>query len=51
MSEPTVTRAHVREATLGEVPAVAAAVESLLVELGGRCPSLADMETEVRAIV
>jgi branched-chain amino acid aminotransferase len=51
MSEPTATRAGVREATLAEVPAVAAAVESLLVELGGRCPSLTDMEAEVRAIV
>jgi branched-chain amino acid aminotransferase len=51
MSEPTAIGARVREATLAEVPAVAAAVESLLVELGGRRPSLAEMEAEVRAIV
>jgi branched-chain amino acid aminotransferase len=51
MSEPTAIRARVREATPGEVPAVAAAVESLLVELGGRRPSMAEMEAEVRAIV
>ena len=51
MSEPTAIRARVREATLGEVPQVAAAVESLLVELGGRRPSPAEMEAEVRAII
>jgi branched-chain amino acid aminotransferase len=51
MSEPTAIEARVREATPGEVPAVAAAVESLLVELGGRRPSPAEMEAEVRAIV
>jgi branched-chain amino acid aminotransferase len=49
MSEPTAIGARVREATLAEVPAVAAAVESLLVELGGRRPSRAEMEAEVRA--
>ncbi len=38
MSEPTAIEAQVREATPDEVPAVAAAVESLLVELGGRRP-------------
>jgi branched-chain amino acid aminotransferase len=51
MSEPAAIGARVREATLGEVPAVAAAVESLLVELGGRRPSPAEMEAEVRAIL
>jgi branched-chain amino acid aminotransferase len=51
MSEETATRARVREATLDEVPAVAAAVEGLLVELGGRRPSREEMEAEVRAIV
>ncbi len=51
MSEPTAIGARVREATPGEVPAVAAAVETLLVELGGRRPSRAEMEAEVQAIV
>jgi len=51
MSEPTAIGTRVREATPGEVPAVAAAVESLLVELGGRRPSPDEMEAEVRAIV
>lgn len=51
MSEETAIRARVREATPAEVPAVAAAVEGLLVELGGRRPSREEMETEVRAIV
>jgi branched-chain amino acid aminotransferase len=49
VSEPTALRASVREASAGEVPAVAAAVESLLVELGGRRPSPEEMEAEVRA--
>lgn len=51
MSEPTALRASVREASAGEVPAVAAAVESLLVELGGSRPAPEEMEAEVRAIV
>jgi branched-chain amino acid aminotransferase len=51
MSDPAATKARVREATLDEVPAAAAAVESLLVELGGRRPSPEEMEAEVRAIV
>lgn len=51
MSEPAAIGARVREATLGEVPEVAAAVEGLLVELGGRRPSREEMEAEVRAIV
>jgi branched-chain amino acid aminotransferase len=51
MSEPTAIGARVREASAAEVPEVAAAVEGLLVELGGRRPSRAEMEAEVRAIV
>jgi branched-chain amino acid aminotransferase len=51
VSEPTAIRARVREASLGEVPAVAAAVESLLVELGGRRPTPEEMEAEVRAAI
>ena len=51
MSEPTATEVRVREATPDEVAAVAAAVETLLVELGGRRPSRAEMEAEVQAIV
>jgi branched-chain amino acid aminotransferase len=51
VSEPTALRASVREASAGEVPAVAAAVESLLVELGGRRPAPEEMEAEVRAAI
>jgi len=41
----------VREAGEGDVEAVAAAVESLLVELGGRRPARADLEAEARALI
>jgi branched-chain amino acid aminotransferase len=51
VSEPTAIGARVREASVEEVAEVAAAVESLLVELGGRRPSREEMEAEVRAIV
>lgn len=51
MSEQAAIGAQVRAATLDEVPAVAAAIESLLVELGGRRPSRAEMEAEVRAAI
>jgi branched-chain amino acid aminotransferase len=51
MSEPAAIGARVREATAGEVPAVAAAVENLLVELGGKRPSREEMEAEVRAAI
>jgi GNAT superfamily N-acetyltransferase len=51
VSEPVATRARVRAARVEEVAAIAAAIESLLVELGGRRPAPAEMEAEVRAIL
>jgi GNAT superfamily N-acetyltransferase len=51
MSDPVATEATVREAGAEDVRAVAAAVESLLVELGGRKPSTAEMEAEVQALL
>jgi GNAT superfamily N-acetyltransferase len=51
VSEPTAIGARVREASAAEVAEVAAAVERLLLELGGRRPSRVEMENEVRAIV
>jgi GNAT superfamily N-acetyltransferase len=41
----------VREATREDLPAVVDAVEELLVELGGKRPSRAEMETEVGALL
>ncbi|MGN6253679.1 MAG: GNAT family N-acetyltransferase [Solirubrobacterales bacterium] len=51
MSEPVAARATVREAGAEDARAVAVAVESLLVELGGRKPSPVEMEGEVRALL
>jgi GNAT superfamily N-acetyltransferase len=51
VSDPVATQATVREAGAGDVRAVVAAVESLLVELGGRKPSPAEMEAEVQALL
>lgn len=51
MSEPVATQASVREARAGDVEGVAAAVASLLAELGGRCPERSELETEVRALL
>ena len=51
MSEPVTTEATVREAGSADVEPVADAVESLLVELGGRCPERAELESEVRALL
>ncbi|HEU5105688.1 MAG TPA: GNAT family N-acetyltransferase [Solirubrobacterales bacterium] len=51
MTEPLATETTVREAGAGDVTAVAAAVESLLLELGGRRPERSDLETEVRALL
>lgn len=51
MSEPVATQASVREAGAGDVEGVAAAVASLLAELGGRCPERSELETEVRALL
>ncbi|HET8815007.1 MAG TPA: GNAT family N-acetyltransferase [Solirubrobacterales bacterium] len=48
MTDPVATEASVREAGAGDVEGVADAIESLLVELGGRCPERDELETEVR---
>jgi GNAT superfamily N-acetyltransferase len=45
------TQTAVREAGTEDVEEVAAAVESLLLELGGRRPERADLEAEVRALL
>jgi len=47
----TPTDMTVRAAGAGDVEGVAAAVESLLTELGGRMPSRAEMEAEVQALL
>jgi GNAT superfamily N-acetyltransferase len=50
MSEPAVTvPATIRPAISADVAAVAAAVEALLVELGGSRPPRADLEAEIRS--
>lgn len=51
MSEPVATESTVREAGADDVEAVALAVESLLLELGGRRPERSDLEAEVRALL
>lgn len=51
MSDQVATEARVREAGAEDVAAVAAAVEALLVELGGRRPERAALEAEVRALL
>jgi GNAT superfamily N-acetyltransferase len=51
VSEPLASEATVREAGDGDVAAVAGAVESLLLELGGRRPERHELETEVRALL
>ena len=51
MSEPVATETAVREAGAGDVEGVATAVESLLRELGGRCPDRPSLEAEVRALL
>lgn len=51
MSEPVAAGATVREAGADDVEAVAAAVESLLLELGGRRPERSQLEAEVRALL
>jgi GNAT superfamily N-acetyltransferase len=52
MSDPTVTvPATIRPASDNDATAVAAAVEQLLVELGGRRPPRADLEAEIRAVL
>ncbi len=51
MTEPATTQAAVREAGTEDVEGVAAAVGSLLAELGGRMPSRAEMEAQVQALL
>jgi len=51
VSDPATQQATVREAGAGDVEGVAAAVASLLGELGGRMPSRAQMEAEVQALL
>jgi len=51
VSEPVATETAVREAGAGDVEGVATAVESLLRELGGRCPDRPSLEAEVRALL
>jgi GNAT superfamily N-acetyltransferase len=52
MSDPTATvPATIRPASDGDIGAVAAAVEALLVELGGGRPPRADLEAEIRAVL
>jgi GNAT superfamily N-acetyltransferase len=47
----TTVPATIRPASDGDAAAIAAAVEQLLVELGGRRPSRADLEAEIRAVL
>jgi GNAT superfamily N-acetyltransferase len=42
---------RVRTATAGDAPAAAAAIESLLVELGGEGPSTSELEAAVRELI
>lgn len=51
MSDPVAQQATVREADAGDVEEVAAAVGSLLAEVGGRVPARAEMEAEVQALL
>jgi GNAT superfamily N-acetyltransferase len=51
VSDPATQQATVREGVAGDVEEVAAAVGSLLAELGGRTPSPAEMEAEVQALL
>jgi GNAT superfamily N-acetyltransferase len=51
VTEATASASTVREAGAADVAGVAAAVESLLVELGGRRPARDELEAEVRALL
>lgn len=51
MTEAAASELTVREAEAGDVEGVAAAVGSLLDELGGRHPEQSELETEVRALL
>jgi len=51
VTEAAASELTVREAEAGDVEGVAAAVGSLLDELGGRHPEQSELETEVRALL
>jgi GNAT superfamily N-acetyltransferase len=51
VTEPVATQTTVREAGAEDAEEVAAAVASLLTELGGRQPERPDLEAEVRALL
>jgi GNAT superfamily N-acetyltransferase len=51
VSESLATEATIREAGDDDVAAVAGAIESLLLELGGGRPARHELETEVRALL
>jgi GNAT superfamily N-acetyltransferase len=51
VTDPVATESTIREAGAADAEGVAAAVESLLRELGGRCPERSDLEAEVRALL
>jgi GNAT superfamily N-acetyltransferase len=51
VSEPLATEATIREAGDGDVAAIASAVESLLLERGGRRPERQELEAETRALL
>lgn len=51
MTDPVAAESTVREAGIADAEGVAAAVESLLGELGGRCPARHELEAEVRALL
>lgn len=51
MTDPVATQTTVREAGAADVEEVATAVESLLAELGGRCPVRSELEAETRALL
>lgn len=51
MSDSLATEATIREAGDGDVAVIASAVESLLLELGGRRPERQELEAETRALL
>lgn len=51
MTDPVATQTAVREAGAADVESVAAAVESLLAELGGRRLARSELEAETRALL
>jgi GNAT superfamily N-acetyltransferase len=51
VSDPVATESTVREAGAADVEGVSTAVESLLLELGGRRPERSQLEAEVRALL